>query len=140
MDNELPDKVISLEVLRINRNIGKRCKCDKPNYVVDKDNREVACGKCGSRIDAFDALYSLACDWERVEEDTRRLLEQRKEIANYKPWLVVFRKLESHYRGKEMLPCCPECGKAFYFEHITGWSNRKMEELRRDRNKYEGGE
>ena len=131
--NDLPDKVVQLEVLRIKRNMGKRCKCEKPNYILDTDNREVTCGKCRSRIDAFDALYSLAHDWERVENDTRSLLEQRKEIVNYKPWLLVFRKLESSYRGKEMLPCCPECGKAFYFEQISGWTNRRMEELRRKR-------
>jgi len=139
MNNELPDKVISLEVLRINRNIGKRCKCKDPKYVVDTDNREINCSKCGARVDAYDAMYYLARHYERLQGEINGLLEQRKQIANYKPWLLVFRDLESHYRGKEMLPCCPECGKAFYFEHITGWSNRKMEELRRDRNKYEGG-
>lgn len=131
MSNELPEKVISLEVLRINRNIGKRCKCDEPKYVVDTDNREINCSKCGSRVDAYDAMYYLARHYERLQDDTTRLLKQRQEIIDYKPWLLVFRDLERSYRKKEMLPCCPECGKAFYFEHITGWTNRRMEELRR---------
>lgn len=129
--DELPDKVVRLEVLRINRNIGKRCKCEEPNYVVDTDNREVNCDQCGSRIDPYDAIYGLAHHYERLQEEVQGLLRQRREIANYKPHLIVFRNLESHYRSKEMLPCCPECRKAFYFEHITSWTNRRMEELRR---------
>ncbi|KUO70173.1 MAG: hypothetical protein APF81_03875 [Desulfosporosinus sp. BRH_c37] len=131
--NELPEKVVQLEVLRINRNIGKRCKCGTPNYVIDTDNREVHCTKCGSRVDPYDAIYGLARHYERLQDEVERLLRQRREIADYKPWLLVFRNLESHYRGKEMLPCCPECGKAFYFEHVNSWTNRRMEELRRKR-------
>lgn len=132
--DELPDKVIQLEVLRINRNIGKRCTCLQPNYVLDPLNREVNCSKCGSRVDTFDAFYDLACHWERMEWEVEALLEQRKQIANYKPHLVVFKDLESQYRSKKMLPCCPECGKPFYFEHITSWHNRELEEKRRARN------
>jgi hypothetical protein len=133
MENDLPQNVVSLEVLRINRNIDKRCKCEKPNYVVDSRNREVCCSKCGSRIDPFDALYSLAMDWERVEEDTKRLLEQRKQIAKYKPHMIVFRNLEKNYRGKEMLPSCPHCSRGFYFEELTSWTNAELEKRRREK-------
>lgn len=131
--SELPDKIIDLEVLRINRNIGKRCKCENRNFVVDTDNREITCGKCGAWVDPYEAIYELARTRERMVDETKRLLEQRKQIINYKPHLLVFRNLESHYRSKEMLPCCPECGKAFYFEHITSWTNRRMEEMRREK-------
>lgn len=89
--SDLPDKIVQLETLRINRNVGKRCKCPKPNYVVDPDNREVTCGKCGSRVDPFDAMYTIARDWEGFRDDVDRLHEQRKEIMNYKPWLVVIK-------------------------------------------------
>ncbi len=137
--DELPENVVSLEVLRINRNIDKRCKCDKPDYVVDKQNREVCCGKCGSRVDPFDAIYDLARNWERVEEDTKRLLEQRKQIANYKPHMVVFRKLEQHYRGnKDMLPCCPHCDRGFHFEELTHWRDAEFEKKLRERESKEG--
>lgn len=135
--DQLPDKVINLEVLRINHNIDKRCKCQDRNFVVDSENREVTCGKCGARLDPFDSLAELARSRERITNENRRLLEERKQIINYKPHMLVFRGLEKEYRGKKMIPYCPHCHRGFFFEEISGWTNREMEERRRQKEKDE---
>lgn len=135
--DRLPDKVVDIEILRINRNVGKWCKCRNRKFTVDPDNRSVYCGECGALVDPFEAIYDVAKSCERLKRETENLLEQRRQIASYKPHLVVFKKLESSYRSKNYLPCCPECGKAFFFEHICSWVNRELEERRREKAKVE---
>jgi hypothetical protein len=81
-------------VLRINRNIDKRCKCVKKTFVVDLNNRAIHCGSCGAWTDPFDAIYYLAPHLEGLLEQVKSLLEQRRQIVNYKPHMVVFRELE----------------------------------------------
>lgn len=130
-EGELPDKVYYIETIRINRNMDKRCKCTDRTFVVDPHNRSVYCGKCGAWIEPYEAIEEIATYYERLNDEVERLLEQRRQIMNYKPWLLIFRQLEKAYRSKKMLPCCPNCNQAFYFEEIKCWTNRKMEELRR---------
>lgn len=131
--DELPDKVIRIDVLRVEYGIRKMCKCFTPRYTIDYQNKLVYCSTCNAIIDPFEALCKVADHWETVNQQAESLLKQRKEIESYKPWLLVFRDLESKYRSKEMLPRCPECGKAFYFEHVKQWTNRRMKELRRQK-------
>jgi hypothetical protein len=132
MSADLPENIVSIEALRINRNIEKRCKCQDRTFVVDPNNRSVHCGTCGARVEPYDALYEIATNCERLEAEVRALLEQRRRIANYKPHMVVFRELERMYRGKEMLPTCPHCDQAFYLEDLlsTMWVNREWYERR----------
>lgn len=134
----LPGKIVDIEMLRINRNIGKRCKCQNRKFTVDPDNRSVYCGECGALVDPFEAIYDVAISCERLKRETENLLEQRRQIANYKPHLIVFKNLESQYRSKKYLPCCPECGEAFFFEHISSWVSRELEEQRREKAKAQG--
>lgn len=140
MKEELPDKIIELDQVRINRGLEKICKCKNRRFMIDAKNRRVTCQSCGAVIDPYDALYEIGTKDEYRMEQVQRLLEQKKQIMNYKPHLKVFKYLEKRYRrGKykerAMLPCCPECGEPFFFEHITSWFNRQMETLRR---KWEG--
>lgn len=129
--DELPDKLINLEVLRINRDVTKICRCYDRGFVVDTQNGMVTCNKCGAWVDPFEAITELARHRERIKDENRRLLEERKQIVNYKPHMLTFRNLEKHYRNKEMLPVCPHCHRGFYFEEITSWTNREYEERRR---------
>lgn len=133
--DKLPNKVVELEVLRINRNIDKRCKCYRweRNFTIDTTNKKVYCRCCGAEVDPYEALEDIAEYYERLQNHTKMLLEQRKQIDSYKPWMVVFRDLERQYREKKMLPVCPHCDRAFYFEEISQWTNRELEEKRRQR-------
>lgn len=137
MTDKLPDNIIEIDVLRIKYNAEKKCKCMERKFTVDYQNKLIYC-QCGSLVDPFDAMYYLATHYQRLNEQAKSLLEQRRTIANYKPRMVVFKELESRYRGKHaMLPECPRCGKGFRFEEIKGWINpmfadglRKREEAK----------
>ncbi|HBF9941639.1 TPA: hypothetical protein KO445_002080 [Clostridioides difficile] len=130
---DLPDNVIEIDILRINRNNDKKCKCKNREFIVDTVNKSVHCSECGFRVEPYDALYELAMNFERVNGQVNILLKQRKEIASYKPHLIVFKRLESKYRGKKMLPVCPICGEAFYFENLTSWINKDFYERRKNK-------
>jgi transcription initiation factor TFIIIB Brf1 subunit/transcription initiation factor TFIIB len=135
MTDKLPDKIVNIGVLRINHNSRKICTCDNRTFTIDTKNRIVTCNQCGAIIDPFEVLIDITEHWERMEERTQRLLEQRREIENYKPWLIVIRDLERQYKGKQYLPVCPHCDKAFYLEELVRWVNREIEEARRKKEK-----
>ncbi|SRR5690625_3220450 len=126
----LPDKVVDIDQIRINRGIEKICKCDDRRFVVDTQNRRVTCGDCGAVVDGYDAMYELAMYGEKLKQQVDNLLEQRKQIANYKPWLVTIRNLEKKYRGRKMLPNCPACSEPFYLEELTHWTGKPFAEAR----------
>lgn len=133
---ELPDKIKRIDVLRVEYGKRKLCECRNPEYEIDYKNKLVTC-KCGAIVDPFEALYNIALHYERLGDQVQNLLEQRKQIINYKPWLLTFRELESSYRSGKMLPCCPNCGEGFYFETIRGWTNRKIYDARKAAEKLE---
>ena len=125
MSDRLPDKIIDIDQVRINRNIDKLCKCKPRTFMIDTTNRRIICGGCGAEVDPYDALYELAFNGNALQKQVERLLEQRKQILDYKPWLLVIRNLEKKYRGKKMLPCCPVCEEPFYLEEIKVWLGRE---------------
>ncbi|MDY0395401.1 hypothetical protein ACFSMW_13410 [Virgibacillus halophilus] len=124
--NDLPDKVIGLDQIRINRGLEKICKCEKRKFMIDTKNRRITCQSCGAVVDPYEAMYELAMNGERLQEQVENLLEQRKQIADYKPWLVTIKKLEKQYRGRKMLPCCPRCSEPFYLEELTTWNGKQF--------------
>lgn len=127
---ELPDKIIQMDQIRINRNLDKLCTCDKRKYTIDSNNKRVLCSSCGSVVDAYDAMLDMARNFERINADQERMLEQRKQIANYKPWLLTIRNLEKQYRGKKTLPCCPRCDEPFYLEELKSWFGKDFADAR----------
>jgi hypothetical protein len=137
--SELPDNVKRFDILKVEYARKKLCQCREPHYEIDYRNRLVYCTDCGAIVDPFDVLNYLATHYNRISSQVEGLLEQRKEILNWKPWLLSFRKLESEYRGGKMLPCCPVCNEPFYFERIVSWVDRKMVELRVEKLEGEKG-
>ena len=121
--SELPNKIKDIDVIRLNRNLRKICKCKKPHFEVDTTNRLVTCTDCGAIWDAFDVLVYLCRDYERLQEQVNALYEQRKQIAMYKPHRVIIKNIEANYKGGKMLPRCPKCSEIFKLEDLTWWSN-----------------
>lgn len=136
-EGELPNNIIGLDQIRISRGLGKICKCENRKFVIDTDNRRVTCASCGSIIDPYDALYDLAYQDEQRNNAVERLLEQRKAISQYKPWLVVIKRLEEKYRGHKMIPNCPRCNEPFYLEQITQWTGKPYADARIEKYKKE---
>lgn len=123
--DEFPEKIVQLDQIRINRNLKKECNCSIKRYVVDTTNKRIFCQGCGTQVDPYDAMLDLANRHERINEDLQRLHEQRKQLLDYKPWLLTIRNLEKRYRGKKSLPCCPRCNKPFYLEELKTWISRE---------------
>ena len=125
---KLPDKIKRIDVMRIKYGKRKLCECRNPHYEIDYINRLVTCEDCGAVIEPFEALYEIAKHYKRLEDQVQSLLEQRKEIANYKPHLVVIKNLEKMYRDNNysMVPVCPKCGEAFDLKELVSWRNRKF--------------
>lgn len=135
MSDKLPDKLVSLDQVRINRGLDKLCKCEKRKFVIDTTNRRVTCSSCGAIVDPYDALLELAENREEYERQAKRLLEQKKQIASYKPHLAVIKDIEKRYRGRKMLPICPRCNEPFYLEEIARWAGKPYADARIRRNK-----
>ncbi|MDM9944044.1 hypothetical protein [Clostridioides difficile] len=132
---DLPDNIIEIELLRINRDNRKICECEERSFIVDTTNKSIHCSKCGIRVEAYEALYELALNCERLNNQANNLLKQKKELSNYKPYLIVIRTLEKKYRGRKKLPRCPICGEGFYLEEITSWINKEFVDKKRQETK-----
>lgn len=122
----LPD-VVHIDILKINRNINKICKCINSQYTIDTTNRAVYC-KCGSYVDPYDALFNIARKVEKVESEVNYALERKKEIIKYQYRTTLFKELErNHLKSKCMLPTCPHCHEAIQIEKLLygTWVNEK---------------
>lgn len=120
----MSEKVITLDVIRIERHKPRKCTCDPYNmhFTVDKVNKEVTC-ECGMVVDPFDALQNLAEHYERLNDQQERMNEQRKQWLKEKPHSVLFKELERDYRRGTMLPECPRCNQPFDYTEIRGHIN-----------------
>ncbi|MDY0396800.1 hypothetical protein RWE15_24000 [Virgibacillus halophilus] len=78
MDKNLPDKIIGLDQVRINRGLEKICKCEKRKFMIDTKNRRVTCRSCGAVLDPYDALYELAYADEERNRQIEQFFEQKK--------------------------------------------------------------
>lgn len=123
MSEELPQKIKHIDIVRIERGRRKICRCEKPKYEIDNVNRLVMCTECQAIVDPYEAVYNLALHYERLAAEVNYLLEQRKQILNYKPHLVVIKSLEQEYR--RMLPLCPKCGEVFDLKEICKWTSKE---------------
>lgn len=123
------DKLVQLNVLRVKHNFRKNCECENRHLIIDVDNHIVECGECGAYLDPFEALVGLASDHQLLNDQSKALMEQQKQLRAYKPRLKVIKRLEQQYRGHKMLPCCPKCSEPFYLEEINSWMNANFYSL-----------
>ena len=126
--DKLPDKIKRIDVLRVEFGKKKLCNCHEPHYEIDNQNKLVHCEDCGAIVDPFTALVEIARHYDRIASQAEELLEQRKQIQNYKPHLVVMKELESRYRADNysMMPVCPRCREPFDLTELTSWVSRKF--------------
>lgn len=136
--DKLPDNIVQLTTLQINRHKKKHCECYNsyprkyPSYEIDSENREVICRHCKNIVDPFEALLNIAHNDEKRNEQINLLFKQAEELINYKPWLRTIKVIEKNVRGGEMIPYCPHCHKGILMEELAdGFINKKRELERR---------
>lgn len=76
------NKVLSFDLLKVERNRGKLRKCDPPHLEVDPVNRIVTCKDCGATIDPLEALLSICKYNEQLEEYQREALKRARMWAD----------------------------------------------------------
>lgn len=133
---ELPEKIVPFDILRVEYGTRKLCQCYNPSYVIDYDNRLVRCSECNAIVEPFEALYTLAKQYDRIERILDEQLEQRRQIVDYRPRRVVLKELEKRFVSSEhhgLEPTCPRCGRGFELKELleVSWVNaafaKKME-------------
>jgi DNA-directed RNA polymerase subunit RPC12/RpoP len=124
-EEELPKELFDMSVIRTRVNAKKVCKCFDRSFIVDPINKFVECSKCGAIIDPFEAIYEIARNKERMVEENKRILEQRKQIQSYKPYLVAIKNLEKESRSGKMVPTCPHCSKPFRLDQLNTWVSKE---------------
>ena len=129
--DDLPEKIVRFDVVRVEYGKSKMCKCFEPHYEVDYQNRLVYCTDCGAIVDPLVAMERIARDTTRWSEYVETLLKQRQQIESYHPRRVVLKELEKLYCSKDrhnLVPTCPCCGKPFRLESLlsTRWCSEKF--------------
>ena len=131
------NKPIDFQIMRINRNAQKICRCKPPAYEIDTTNKLVQCTKCNAYIHPFDALEALAGNIEWYVEERLRLYEERNELIEKRNSIAkevnklstkrfrmnVFRDLQNNYMT-DMMPNCPHCQKPFDPTEIDHFTNK----------------
>lgn len=131
------NKIIDFNLMKINKNAQKICRCDPPQYEIDTTNRLVQCTKCNAYIHPFDALLYLANNYEQYQDDIEKLQRERNyyakevnELFTKRFRMNVFRDLQNNYmRG--MVPRCPHCERAFDPTEINHYINKTIVIIRR---------
>ena len=137
--DELPEKVVRFDAVQIAYDKAKNCQCENPHYEVDYQNRMVQCLDCGAIVEPLEALMRIAKDQERWDNYTERMLEQRRQIQNYRPQLLVMQALEKQYISAEkngLQPRCPHCACTFPLSDLLNtWWSKPMFNRKKERNK-----
>lgn len=122
-------QIINMDILRINKNCRKICKCENPHFEIDTTNRAVQCKDCGAYIDPFEALCRLADRGEKLSEYQHKAIEKcnfygneankefRRMCKNRK-----FKDMERSYLKDGLHPVCPHCNQTIDPLRINAFS------------------
>ncbi|OZV12318.1 hypothetical protein CIW83_09485 [Tissierella sp. P1] len=146
----MKNKIIDFQIMKINRNAQKICKCKPPQYEIDTTNKLVQCTKCNAYIHPFDALVGLSENIEWYNEEKIRLNKERNELIEKKNEYIkeinalhtkrfrmnVFRTLQGSYI-EGLMPHCPHCSKPFDPTEIDRYTNKDYCDYKRKKSRDE---
>ena len=122
MDN----KIVQIDVLKLNYDYQKICKCKNNCFEIDIHNRLVRCEGCGAIIDPFEVLMRMTENFERINEQVISCYKKMAELNSYKPYLREAKRYEEMMRQKELLPICPKCRQLFKWQELNSMGNKKF--------------
>lgn len=146
----MKNKPIDFQIMRINKNAQKICRCKPPQYEIDTTNKLVQCTKCNAYIHPFDALVGLSENIEWYNEEEIRLNKERNKAIEMKEEYVreinslhtkrfklsVFRSLQDSY-VKGLMPHCPHCEKAFDPTEVSHYTNKNYCDYKKKKSREE---
>lgn len=120
----MENKIVQIDVLKLEYGYQKICKCEKNHYEIDVKNRLIRCTDCGAIIDPFEALMKIANYFDNVNEQVQSCYRKINELNSYKPYLREAKRYEAMMRKKDMLPICPKCGELFEWRELNSMGNK----------------
>lgn len=124
----MENKILSFDLIKVEKGREKICKCNPPHYEIDTVNRIVTCTDCGAIIEPFEALLRICEYTDKLEEYQKKAVEKiniYKELAD-KEWKRrmknrAFKEMDKQYQ-QGLYPICPKCGEKFNPMEITDFT------------------
>lgn len=120
----MENKIVQIDVLKLEYDYQKICKCERCLYEIDVQNRLIRCTECGAIVDPFEALMNIAKNFDRVNEQVKNCYHKINELNSYKPYLREAKRYEAMMREKDLLPICPKCGELFEWHELRSMGNK----------------
>ena len=130
-------KVVDIGDIRVARGLSRRPHSACPHRAMryDEKERRVWCADCETDVEAFDA-FLIVC--QHFSAAANRLEKERVAIQEAKAHNLIriaAKKMDEHFRRKNMVPACPHCNAGIFPEDVAKMAsvNREWELARRAR-------
>ncbi|MFF5994815.1 hypothetical protein AAGS61_08630 [Lysinibacillus sp. KU-BSD001] len=125
---QLPENVMSIDLIKFERNRNKLCECNSLHVTIDTKNRKLYCQHCQAERDPFEVVSAMGARFDEINERLEKSLQQKKDLDNYKPHLKIIKELESKTRAgnNQMHPICPCCDEPFMLAELTRFYGAKF--------------
>ncbi len=122
--------VVDLAGVRMRRGRSKPgvARCKHRNLTYCTNERRVWCDDCVRTIDAFDALMVVVDDFEKMQSDAQRKLDEATTARTSVLHRIAAKKVESAWSGREMAICCPHCNGGILPEDWASGGNQTSRE------------
>jgi hypothetical protein len=131
-------EIIEIAELRLERVM--KGVCFHRHLAYDEANKYIECLDCKLPVQPFEAFMILVRNYGQGLRDleSRRKELQELEAKSEKSLLKATRVVDSVWRSRTMLPCCPHCGRGVTPEDGFG-RHRVGKKHELERRKFLGG-
>lgn len=131
-------KIFQIDDYRYSKTNSKweRGKCPHKQLVLDDHGQTVECGDCGKELGAYWALSKMVHKWADWQRQLQARADEVKEMEGAVVVLKAAKSVETAWRRRKTVPCCPHCKAAILPE--DGFGDRLLtvsKDLERQRRK-----
>lgn len=110
-----------LQIARLKDDHSRRLKgCQHRHVQLDDVGEVVKCMDCQSQVSAYWALQMLATDWKRQVDRLESEKSAVQTAGKLTLHLKAAKQVESVWRSRLQLPCCPHCDRGIMPEDGLG--------------------
>lgn len=101
-----------LQIARLKDDVRRRHEgCQHRRIQLDDVGQVVKCLDCDKQISAYWALGMLAASWKSQVRSLEHQKSEAKAATEVNLHLLAAKKVESVWRTRNQLPCCPHCAR-----------------------------
>jgi len=101
-----------LQIARLKDDYKRRVEgCQHRHIQLDDVGQVVKCMDCEKQVSAYWALSMLAADWKSQVSRLQREKDDAKAASEVSLHLKAAKQVESVWRSRNQLPCCPHCAR-----------------------------